>query len=343
MSATRAADETSTWLKLADAPAIAGLRFRRPRGDDADYSALAQVMAASNRHDQIPYLPTAAHLREEFEGASRFEQTTDVVLAEVDGVPVANAGIERVLREGIPSYEIWGHVDPGWRRRGIGSALLHENLRRVAELGALEPGGVGFNIRSHAGESEVGQRRLLEAAGFETIRWFFLMRRSLLDDIPHAPLPEGLDIRPVQPDQHRRIWEADNEAFRDHWQANDPEEADFTRLFAQQDLDTSLWVVAWDGEDVAGVVQPWIWKDENRELDVARGWLEHISVRRPWRRRGVGRALTAEALHRLRAAAMTEAMLGVDAENPTGALAVYESLGFEVHRRSMAYQRPPAP
>ena len=71
---------------------------------------------------------------------------------------------------------------------------------------------------------------------------------------------------------------------------------------------------------------------------MARGWLEHISVRRPWRGRGLGRALTAEGLRRLRAAGMTEAMLGVDAENPTGALGLYERLGFEVHQRTTAYR-----
>ncbi len=37
---------------------------------------------------------------------------------------------------------------------------------------------------------------------------------------------------------------------------------------------------------------------------------------------------------------MTEAMLGVDAESPTGALGLYEGLGFEVHMRSIAYHRP---
>lgn len=41
----------------------------------------------------------------------------------------------------------------------------------------------------------------------------------------------------------------------------------------------------------------------------------------------------------VRAAGMTEAMLGVDAENPTGALGVYEGLGFLIHQRTTAYAR----
>ena len=74
-------------------------------------------------------------------------------------------------------------------------------------------------------------------------------------------------------------------------------------------------------------------------MGTKRGWLEKISVRRPWRKRGLGRALTAAAMAHLRDAGMTEAMLGVDAENPTGALGLYESLGFTVSSQSQAWQR----
>lgn len=261
----------------------------------------------------------------------------DLVLAEVDGEVVADAGVERAVRAGIVTYDMWGHVDPSWRRRGIGRALLHENLRRARERCAGEPVSVPVEARVYVDQHEAEHRRLVTSEGFTEIRYYFTMIRKHLDDIPDAPLPEGLDFRPLTPDLHRIVWEADNEAFRDHWQAREPTEEDFRSLFAKEDLDPSLWVVAWDGDQVVGVVQPWIWKAENRELGVARGWLEHISVRAPWRRRGLGRAMTAEGLRRLRDAGMTEAMLGVDAENPTGALGLYERLGFEVYQRTTAY------
>src|SRR5689334_20893504 len=85
--------------------------------------------------------------------------------------------------------------------------------------------------------------------------------------------------------------------------------------FAKSQLDTDLWVVAWDGDQVAGVVQNWIWPEENETLGVKRGWLEHVSVRRPWRRRGLGRAITKLSLERFREAGMTDAMLGMDTQN----------------------------
>ena len=93
------------------------------------------------------------------------------------------------------------------------------------------------------------------------------------------------------------------------------------------------------GSATTGVVQNWVWPEENTRLGVKRGWLEHISVRRPWRRRGLARAITAASLVKLRAAGLDEGMLGVDSENANGALGLYEGLGFTVHSRAAAYRR----
>ena len=154
------------------------------------------------------------------------------------------------------------------------------------------------------------------------------MGRSLDEPIPTLALPEGLEIRPVEPADHRRIFEAEADAFKDHWGNREWTDADMARFFGDPDLDTSLWRVGWDGEEVAGVVVAVVPSRENAELGTNRAWLDRISVRRPWRRRGLARALTASALLGLRERGLDTAMLGVDTENPTGALALYEGLGF---------------
>jgi mycothiol synthase len=105
-------------------------------------------------------------------------------------------------------------------------------------------------------------------------------------------------------------------------------------------LDTNLWRVAWDGDEVAGSVWTLIWPEENAKLGLSRGWLEHISVRRPWRRRGLATALIAETLRLLRDLGLEEGALGVDSENLTGALPLYESLGFRRHRTGISFRRP---
>jgi mycothiol synthase len=337
-SMTATADDT--WLELADAPQIDGLRFRRPRGDDAEYEAIAEMIVAANRLDEILWVPTAQNLRDEIESSAGVDPRADIVVAEIDGRVVGNSIVDRVMRDGVATYEMSGFVHPEVRRRGLGGTLLRENLRRATERAAVEPAGQAAVARVHAEETETGHRVLLESHGFEAVRWFFLMRHSTGGEIPDAPLPGGLELRPVTPDEHRAIFDAEREAFRDHWAAREWTEEDFRLTFARDELDTDLWVVAWDGDEVAAVVENWIWAAENTELGVARGWLERISVRRSWRRRGLGRAITAESLRRLAAAGMTEAILGVDADSPTGALGLYEGLGFEVYQRSQVYRRP---
>ena len=246
----------------------------------------------------------------------------------VDGRVVGAAGVERVVREDVPNYQIWGTVHPDVRRRGLGTALLGWNLARARVRASREDPLVRVELASFSEDSEVGQRALLGKAGFKAVRHFFLMRRQGLDDIPDAPLPDGIEIRPVLEEQWRTIVAAENEAFRDHWGHREMGESDFKRTFGRAELDTSLWVVAWDGDEVAGVVQNWIWPEENERLGVKRGWLEHISVRRPWRRRGLARAITAASLVKYREVGLEEAMLGVDSENPNGALGLVRGAGL---------------
>jgi ribosomal protein S18 acetylase RimI-like enzyme len=319
-------------------PRLPGVRIRLFR-DDADFERLAVLLKECNLHDEIPWLPTVGNLRSEMENRSSVDPRRDVLLAELDDRTVGMTGVERVVRDGAPVYEMWGCVLADVRRRGLGTALLDWSLARIRQRAAIEDPGVPIVVQGDSEEQEVGHRALLAAGGFTAVRWFFLMRRPTLDDVPGVPLPDGLEIRPVAEDQYRPILEAEFEAFKDHWGTREPSEEHFALTLSRAELDTDLWVVAWDGDQIAGVVENWIWPDENAELGVKRGWLERISVRRPWRRRGLARALTARSLVLLREAGMEEGMLGVDSENANGALGLYEGLGFEVHSRSAAYRR----
>lgn len=326
---------------LPDSPPVPGLR---PRFlvDDADYVPLAELIRDAHTHDGIPWLPTADTVRLDLT-PDVIDVTRDVVLVELDGRLVAMTAVPREVRADTPTYDLWGKVAPGLRRRGIGSWLLDWSVERARQRAAAEDPERPVRLGAHAGEQEAGARALYERAGLEPARHFFLMRRDHLEEVEPIPLPDGIEMRPVLPEQHRAIYDAGTEAFQDHWEPHDHGEEGFRQTFNQPDTNTDLWAVAWDGGEVAGVVETWIWSEENRRLGVRRGWLEKISVRRPWRKRGVARALTAAAMIKIREAGMDEAMLGVDAQNPTGALGLYESLGFTVFRRSMAYRAPLEP
>jgi ribosomal protein S18 acetylase RimI-like enzyme len=166
------------------------------------------------------------------------------------------------------------------------------------------------------------------------------MVRSLAEPITLTPLPPGLEVRPVTPEYYRALWEADQEAFRDHWGYIPGTEADYQRWLTEPIFNPGLWQVAWDGGQIAGAVQNFVNAKENEAYHRKRGYTEGIFVRRPWRKRGLARALIMRSLQMFKNMGFTEAALGVDAENLSGALRLYESCGFRAVKRESLYRKP---
>jgi mycothiol synthase len=325
-------------VDVPEAPPIPGLAFRR--AGPSDWDAMASILNRARRADGVDEVRTGESLSAEYGPLDSFELARDGLVAEIGGTPVAFAIGYRVVRGGALVCESWGSVTPEHRRIGMGTALARATRARLAGEAAADPRPGPRELRSYALDIETGDVALLEAEGYVPIRYGFEMRRPISGRLPDHPLPAGLELRPVTPDQHRAIFDADNEAFEDHWGHRAPGEGDFVARFESPETDTSLWCVAWDGDQVAGVVMNAIFSEENEALGVRRGWLEHVSVRRPWRGRGVAKALCAASFRVLREHGMNEAWLGVDGSNPTGALQLYEGLGFLVARRWRAFGRP---
>jgi ribosomal protein S18 acetylase RimI-like enzyme len=192
-------------------------------------------------------------------------------------------------------------------------------------------------FETFASETEIGKEIMLKKEGYDPVRYEFSMVRPFSEPVNVTPMPEGLEIRTVQPDQFRAVWEADQEAFMDHW-ANVPgTEQDYRRWGKDPLNDPDLWKVAWDGDQVAGMVLSFLNAKENEEYDRKRGYTENISVRRPWRQRGLARALLTRSLQMFKDMGMDHAALDVDTQNLTGALNLYESVGFQVEKKRTIY------
>ena len=327
-----------TQALIPDAPAIPGLRFRMfdPRDD---YEAFVELLTTANVADGLEWIPTVENLKNDHRHTAAFDPRRDLLVAEIDGRLVSATETSVRTRDGEAVHYIDGWVLPAWRRRGLGRALLGWTERRAREVGLVDGRTGPRSMMAWPDTLQAGAVALYESAGYEVIRYGFLMTRDLGEPIPDPALPDGIELRPVVAADHRAIWDADVEAFRDHWGRAERTEADYERWFAMPELDTGLWQVAWDGDQVAGSVMNFVYPEENEALGLKRGWLEHVSVRRSWRRRGLASALIAGSLRALRGIGLTEAALGVDAENLTGALRVYEALGFERARTGVAYRK----
>jgi mycothiol synthase len=326
----------------APAAGIPGLVIR-PYAGEADVPELVRIVNAENVADGITERETVAGMRAWLSNPSaQFDPSRDVAVAELEGRAVGMASQDWVdTRDGeMRDFRLWGAVDPEYRRRGIGTALLADNERRARALWSSAP----TDLRPVYGAWAADRRpaaKLLERAGYELVRWFFDMVRPTLDDAQSdVPLPEGFDVRSVTKEQYPAIWKANREAFRDHWGGSDESEAAMRRFLEAPDADPSLWLIAWEGDEIAGGIINGIHPEENEALGIQRGWLSSVFTRRQWRRRGLARALIAQSLVLLRDRGMTSAGLGVDADNPSGALGLYEEAGFEVDERFNAWRKP---
>jgi len=318
-----------------------GLRLRP--ATEGDWPAIAEVVNAARRADGAEEVRTAESLASEY---AAVVMPRDAVIAEVAGRVVGYAVGQLVERNGALVAELTGAVLPDHRRRGIGTALLQRARDGAVARMAADPRPLPRELRSYALDNETGVIALLASEGFAPIRFGFEMRRALTGELPIHPLPRGLELRPVVEADYRAVFDANEEAFLDHWGHRPATEEDFREMCFGPDMSPHLWCVAWDGDQVAGVVMNAIFRAENEALGAKRGWLDRVSVRRPWRGLGLAKALCAESFRVLRGEGMDEAWLGVDGSNPTGAVKLYEGLGFHVAKGWKVYGRPvegPAP
>ena len=182
----------------------------------------------------------------------------------------------------------------------------------------------------------------LRARGFEPLRYGHMMIRPHLRDIPTGPLPPGVEIRPVTADQLRTIFDADNVAFRDHWGNVDQTEDDYlvfvggARRAPGHRCGRSRGPATRSSARCA------------RTPTTATGRCSGASG--PGRRtsrppgRGASRGSPPPSSAPASASSPTlgyeEAALGVDTENLSGALGLYESLGYTVVATDAMLHRP---
>ncbi|MBC8508176.1 MAG: GNAT family N-acetyltransferase [Anaerolineales bacterium] len=332
---------TKTNIFIPEAPQIPGLRFRYFRGE-SDYPVIMNVFNACKVVDDFDYTMTLDGVAHHFETITNCDPFTDMIFVEIDDEPIAYGRVGWYKEsEGNYIYYSLGWIIPEWRRKGIGTAILKHNERRIYEIAADHPSEAPKLFQNEHNEKQVAVAALLKINGYEGIRWGYELVRPIDAHLPEAPMPEGLQVRPVTEDHYRLIWDAQSEAFIDHWGHTETTEEDYQRWLSDPvTFGPEIWKVAWDGDQVAGMVLNFVSEKENEEYQRKRGYTEFISVRRPWRRLGLARSLLVQSIEMFREMGMEDTLLGVDTQNPNHALNLYEGVGYKITRKSTTYRKP---
>jgi GNAT superfamily N-acetyltransferase len=331
---------TSDSIEVRNAPPLPGLTFRRYRGEE-DLPAFVDVYEDCRQVDGFSWIMTLDEIQNQYEHLLNTDIEKDVVVVEHDGRVIGYIQQNWVEELEAIAFRHQQFLRPKWRGKGIRRAMLHHCEARSREVAATLPDDKKMQMSTWLCEDEKALIEMLEEEGHRPVRYFHEMVRDLREPFEDRPLPEGLEVRPVPKEDHRKVFFAANEALRDHWAGREWTEEDYQEFMGDPVIDPSLWVVAYDGDDVAGTVLNWIHHEENQRMDRKWGYTEIITVRRPYRGKGLAKALITMSMRMLRDMGMEEANLGVDTQNPSGALGLYTGLGYRniktymIHRKDL--------
>ncbi len=244
------------------------------------------------------------------------------------------------LSEPHVRYNTWGRVHPDHVDRGIGTYLVHWAEERAQQSLPRAAEGARVSMSNWVNDLDLRVGPLFENCGWNLIRKSYRMEIDLTTPPVEPIWPDGITLRTFVPEQDERATvEADRDSFRDHWGYVERPFEDELKMFKHfmnsADFDPTLWLLAMDGDRVAGIClnQPHAHDDPDM------GWVSSLGVRREYRRRGLGQAFLQYSFADFYRRGKRKVGLGVDADSLTGALRLYERAGMHVARVNSIFEK----
>jgi ribosomal protein S18 acetylase RimI-like enzyme len=285
-----------------------------------DVPALARLHAAAEEIDRTGEHYGEADLAEEL-AEPTLDLALDTLAAVAPGGDLVAWGSVRAAAEVRDVDRIWlgGVVHPAVRRRGLGRRLIDWQERRGGELHRARHPGTPGELLVGVYDTVASHQALVRAAGFSAARWFDDMERDLGTELPPLPaVPPGLRLVPYDSGYDEEVRLAHREAFADHWGSTAPDPERWRHWYTgSQSFRPEVSLLVLDGEEVAAYLLSYFFAADERATGVREA-----------------------ALHRYRDAGYQRAALDVDSENATGALGLYQRLGFVVDHRSVTWRKP---
>ncbi len=299
-------------------------------------------MSSELRAPTLDDLPAVLEFFDELE--SRYG---DLNLSETklrDDLTRRNENVEQNYRIAVEVDRVTGWVAL-WSPEGQPERIFHSPLALPRESERYAPlldwaeersreiaDGNATRVQATAEHDDEELAGELRVRGYELVRHFFEMEIALAAKPAEPAWPDGLAVRGFARSDARAVYEADMEAFEDHWDSFSIAFDEWRRyFFDSSDFDPELWFVVEDEGELAGFSLC------SKHPETTTGYVRVLGVRRPWRRRGLGTALLVHSFRELGARGCERVRLMVDGENLTGAVQLYERAGMHVARRAERY------
>lgn len=327
-------------IEVSGAPKINGVVFRRFK-DKSDYSVISSVGKRSWEADGVENIETEEELANEYDNLSNRDQSSEIVIAEIMGEPVAYG---QIWPEPDSSGErvFWhiAHVVPEWRRTALRRAIFRFNETQIRLAARNQPWPGKTSVGAWALDEPNDWREMVLAEGYTPVMRFYEMIRQNLESILDNPLPEGLELRAVKPEHYPEIWNARKEALREKpfFVESRYDREHYELWLNGPTFMPDLWQVAWNGDRVAGMAENHV-PLENQAFDRKRGHTQLLFVLPRWRRRGLAKALLAKSLVMMREIGLEEATLDVETQNTSGEIQLYAGMGYRVAEKYAHYKK----
>lgn len=310
--------------------------------EKADVKAWAELMAAAEKADQTGENYDADDLLEELEDP-KLNAATDTLglwsgeqlvgYAKLGG-PDTAVDVDRVRTE--------GSVHPDHRGRGLGSGILSWLIDRATAMHQQRHPDLPGELHTGVISTNTSALALYAAHGLEPVRYFFDMTRDLrTEPVPESPVADGLRLAAYDPQYDDALRLTHNEAFKDHWGSSprDPESWK-TWCTGSRAFRAPHTYLVLDGERIASYAIGYEYVADTAVTGIRELYVGQVGTRRDYRGKGAARAALAMAMESAREAGFERVSLGVDAENPTGALGLYEKLGFRTKSKWITHRLP---
>jgi mycothiol synthase len=320
-----------------------GVTARPLSGDDV--APVAALLAAAEKIDDTGEYPDAADLADWWAGSNADLARDGVAVCDPAGVIVgfALALAPPTFREAFAVY-VEGRVRPDARGKGIGRALLDWGLARAAEIHAERHPEAPARLTVTVPSTMPALEGLVHRAGLTAERWYRQMERPLTD-LPAPPVVDGVAVVPFSWDRDDEVRRAHNAAFTEHHGSSERDPESWQALFTgQRNFRPDLSVLAIDeGGAVVGYVLAYVFEADAAATGKRQTNFGQIGVLPRARGRGIASAVIAATLEAGAAGGCVTAGLDVDSDNVTGALRLYEKLGFTTSRTSVSWAREVPP